>query len=91
MKQNTSILIPDLKGTKEIKQSFTPRQQKLYDFLSQGGKYSVMDIANALYIGDPRSAIRDLRNKGVNVCDEWKNGVEGKYKLYFITKGDCNE
>lgn len=64
------------------------QQQRLITLLSNGGKYSVIAIANALHIGDPRSVIRNLRKSGVKVSDEWvttKDG-RGKYKRYFIAK-----
>lgn len=58
---------------------------ELFQLLSSGGKYSVIDIMQRLNVSDPRSAIRDLRAIGVCVKDEWvptRGG--GRYKRYWI-------
>lgn len=66
-------------------QPLTQRQAALVTLLSNGGVYSVVDIIHALPIGDPRSEIRNLRDKGVNVSDVWAQSAHGqRYKLYFI-------
>ena len=63
----------------------TLKLQQLVALLSDGHHHSVYDIASKLYIGDPRSSIRDLRNHGINVDDEWVPSVNGgKYKRYWI-------
>ena len=62
--------------------------QRLYSLLSDGCKYSVVDIMQRLYIGDPRSVIRKLRDSGVIVLDEWRSARSGnRYKVYWIKKG----
>ena len=59
-------------------------QNKLLAYL-RGGKRSVIDIMQNLYIADPRSVIRCLREKGHNVRDEWRSTSTGsKYKIYWI-------
>lgn len=58
----------------------------LIHYLMGGGHYSVIDIANDLHIGDPRSAIRDLRNRGITVEDEWVSCMDGQYKRYWIER-----
>lgn len=62
--------------------------KRLYSLLSDGCKYSVVDIMQQLYIGDPRSVIRTLRNSGVVILDEWRSDQSGnRYKVYWIKKG----
>ena len=66
------------------------KQAQVYRLLSSGSRYSVIDIALRLHIGDPRSVIRDLRKMNINVSDVWVNGSNGsRYKLYWIKKEDC--
>lgn len=65
----------------------TNREKRLIRLLSEGGRYSVIEIAIRLHIGDPRSNIRHLRSKGIEILDEWvstKDGV-GRYKRYYMT------
>lgn len=54
--------------------------------LADGATHSVIEIAMRLRIADPRSEIRNLRNKGVNVLDYWEAGRDGKYKRYYIPR-----
>jgi hypothetical protein len=43
---------------------------------------------NRLFIGDPRSTIRNLRDSGIDIKDEWVPSVNGgKYKRYWIEGG----
>ena len=65
------------------------KQAQVYRLLSSGSRYSVIDIALRLHIGDPRSVIRDLRKMNINVSDVWVNGSNGsRYKLYWIKRED---
>lgn len=64
--------------------ALSPRQMALVKLLADGNPRSAIDIANALRMGDARSAIRFIRNKGVAVSDIWINGEYGRYKRYFI-------
>lgn len=61
----------------------TARQEKIRMLLASG-KRTVSDLTFATGFCDPRSYIRDLRKKGVNVMDEWviSNGV--RFKRYWI-------
>jgi hypothetical protein len=61
------------------------RQKKVYDLLCTG-KHSVTDITIALGYGDPRSYIRDLREKSIAVNDEWIEKGEVRYKVYWIDR-----
>ncbi len=59
--------------------------QQLAALLRDGNKHSVADIMNRLFIGDPRSAIRVLRNRGIEVKDEEVPSINGgRYKRYWI-------
>lgn len=69
-------------GGKDIKQ-LSRRQKKVFDLLCTG-KHSVTDITIALGYGDPRSYIRDIRDKGITVNDEWKENGDVRYKVYWI-------
>lgn len=60
------------------------RCRKVYNLLCNG-KHTVTDITIKTGFGDPRSYIRDLREKGVNVLDEWRKTSDGvRYKVYYI-------
>ena len=68
--------------TKDIVK-LSKRQKKVYDLLLTG-KHSVTDITIALGYGDPRSYVRDIREKGITVNDEWIEKGEVRYKVYWI-------
>lgn len=62
--------------------------ERLFRLLSDGRRYSVVDITKRLNIGDPRLVIRDLRKAGIKVCDVWEQSPGGnRYKSYWIRKG----
>ena len=57
----------------------------LFQLLSSGGKYSVIDIMQRLNISDPKGAIEDLRNFGVEIHEELiTTRVGGRFKMYWI-------
>ena len=61
-------------------------QAKVLEMLKRG-KCSVGDISAVYRISDPRGHIRDLREKGVNILDEWCKGDDGiRFKRYWIEK-----
>lgn len=64
-----------------------PRLQgKVYELL-KCGKFSAGDISARLRVSDPRGHIRELRNKGITVQDEWCEGLENvRFKRYWIGK-----
>lgn len=64
--------------------TLTPKQQRLKNLLSNGKAYSVLDIASLLKIGDPRSEIRHLRKKGIQINDYWEPSQKSKFKKYYI-------
>lgn len=59
-------------------------QRLVYNLLVGGKKYSAADIATALHLSDPRGHISQLRKKGINIQDEWRKGVYGRYKVYYL-------
>jgi hypothetical protein len=65
------------------------KSMQLLALLRDGGKHSVADIMNRLFIGDPRSTIRNLRDSGIDIKDEWVPSVNGgKFKRYWIEAGE---
>ena len=72
------------KDMNKIYNSLSSRQKKVFDLLCTG-KQSVTDITIALGYGDPRSYIRDLRDKAITVNDEWIDAGDGvKFKRFWI-------
>lgn len=63
--------------------SLTNRQKKVYHLLSTG-RYSAADISIRLGYSDPRTYIKTLRDKGIDVCDEWIEKKDTRYKVYYI-------
>lgn len=60
-------------------------QRKVYNLLSGGGKWSVAELSARLWLADPRGHIAELRNKGFNIADEWRETSEGnRYKVYWL-------
>lgn len=66
----------------------TPKQRAIYNALAKGGKYSVTDLCFITHFSDPRGLIRDLRDKGVKILDEWRENAtdNGRYKVYWIAQ-----
>ena len=60
------------------------RQGKVYRLLLDGVPRSAADITIALHLSDPRSAIRDLRKRGIPIADECESVYGGRFKRYFI-------
>ena len=62
------------------------RQKKVFNLLLTG-KQSVTDITIALGYSDPRSYVRDLKEKGVEIRDEWIDAGDGvRFKRYWINE-----
>lgn len=72
-----------MKETDEKKDKITARQKNVENLLREG-KHSATDITIKLRYADPRSYIRYLRDKGVNVRDEWVQKKDTRYKIYWI-------
>ena len=62
---------------------FTERQEKVERIL-KSGKHTVAQITLMTGFCDPRSYIRALRKKGINVLDEWVVLRGVRYKRYWI-------
>ena len=60
------------------------KQTRAICLLSDGLKHTAMEISFRLRISDPRSTIRDIRNLGINVQDEWVNENGSRFKRYWI-------
>jgi|LSQX01.3.fsa_nt_gb hypothetical protein len=71
------------KDINKIYNCLSSRQKKVFNLLCTG-KHSVTDITIALGYGDPRSYVRDIREKGITVNDEWIEKGEVRYKVYWI-------
>lgn len=67
-------------------QSATSAERRILRLLLRGGKWSVVELVKAADVADPRSQIRRMRGRGVNVLDEWRTcGGEGaRHKVFFI-------
>lgn len=60
------------------------KQARTIQLLADGTKHTAMEISFRLRISDPRSTIRDIRNLGINVQDEWVNENGSRFKRYWI-------
>ena len=72
--------------TKNVLNKATQKQVRAIMLLSDGGKHTVMEISFRCHIGDPRSTIRVIRERGIEVKDEWVEGDGSRYKRYWIEK-----
>lgn len=59
------------------------RQKKVFNLLLTG-KHSVTDITVKTGYSDPRSYIRDLREKGITIYDQWVKKGDARYKIYWV-------
>ena len=57
--------------------------------LSDGNKHTAMEISFRLHISDPRSTIRDIRERGIDVKDEWCEENGCRFKRYWIENSLC--
>lgn len=64
-----------------------PRLQGMVYEMLKRGKCSAGDISAVYRISDPRGHIRDLRDKGIVIQDEWCKGSNGvRFKRYWVSK-----
>ena len=62
-------------------------QRAIMAALSDGLPHSVRELVQEAKQSDPRTAIRQLRRKGVEISDQWLVNCNGiRYKVYFITR-----
>ena len=60
---------------------FSNQCKKVYEALLRGEKLTTGIALLNYQIGDLRARIRDIRNSGIDVKDEY---IEGRYKRYFL-------
>lgn len=61
-------------------------ERRVYNVLSEGGKYSAADIATRLHLCDPYSYLRRLRNKGVKLSTDTRVSEYGtRFKVYGLS------
>lgn len=65
--------------------------KRVYNILFAGGRYSTRELCYFAKVSDPRSAIRTLRNKGVNIKDTLiiDKELKTRYKLYWLERGNA--
>lgn len=65
----------------------TRQEQRLYNMLKRGGRYTVADITRELGQCDPRGHISRMRRKGIGIADKRITRPDGvNYKLYWLAK-----
>lgn len=65
----------------------TRQEQRLYDMLRRGGRYTVADITRELGQCDPRGHISRMRRKGIDIADKRVTRPDGvNYKLYWLAE-----
>lgn len=58
----------------------------VFSVLISGGQWATYNVAESLSIPDPRSVIRYLRKKGLNVRDRWVRERGMRFKRYWLDK-----
>lgn len=68
-------------------------QKAFFVILSNGLKHSSYRLMQQLYSSDPRKEVQCLRQKGINVQDEWVGATKEvpRHKLYWIDYLDCRK
>ncbi len=61
----------------------TRRERNVYEML-RSGKRSVTEMTISLGYSDIRSYVRTLREKGVEVKDQWIKRDRIRFKLYWV-------
>lgn len=60
-------------------------QRRVFNALAGGAKLTAADISIITHCSDPRTHIRSLRNRGVQILDEWRLTEYGtRYKVYWL-------
>lgn len=83
--QRGSIINSD---TGKVKPKLSIRQEKVVKLL-QSRKCSAADISIALGYSDPRSYVRDLKAKGLNIINQWLESDGVRYKVYWIEEPEA--
>ncbi len=71
---------------KDTKISLSRLQFLIFSSLSNGNRYSSHQLMQRCKTSDPRKEVQYLRDKGINVRDEWiaKCGEIPRHKRYWI-------
>lgn len=73
--------------TQENTNRLTRQEQRLFDMLKGGGRYTVADITRELGQCDPRGHISRMRRKGIGIADKRVTRPDGvNYKLYWLAE-----
>lgn len=68
-------------------QRLPKHQRAILRILSDGGKYSAADLTVRTHYCDPRGHIKELRDKGIDILDEWRQTDDGiRYKVYYLNR-----
>lgn len=81
----------DLSMYNGCKISLSKLQKGFFMILSNGKRHSSHSLVQQLPTSDARKIVQILRNKGINVMDEWvdKFNEIPRHKLYWINPDDC--
>lgn len=60
------------------------KQTQAILLLSDGHKHTAMEVSFKCHISDPRSTIRDIRERGIDIKDEWVEENGSRFKHYWI-------
>lgn len=72
-------------GEKIVPEAYA--QQALLSVLADGHPRTTRQLSREARLSDPRSTIRTLRDKGVEIEDDWQKNSHGvRYKIYWISK-----
>lgn len=68
-------------------------QLSFFHTLSNGNRHSSHQLMQQLHTSDPRKEIQYLRDKGIDIQDEWiaKSGDIPRHKRYWIDPKDCKD
>ena len=68
-----------------MKETKPSAKQRVLRTLSDGQKHHAAELTIKCFTSDPRSIIRDLREAGFIIRDEWATTAAGaRYKLYWL-------
>lgn len=72
-------------------QQLPNKQRRILEVLASGEKYTVAELTIKTHFADPRGIIRELRNKGYKIADEWRQNAQkdGKHKAYYLKREEA--
>lgn len=77
-------------SSKNVLNKAAQKQAQAILLLADGQKHTAMDISFRCRISDPRSTIRDIRERGIEVKDEWVEIDGTRFKRYWIENSYYN-